>query len=310
VAALKESFPERRLLWLVARKWSALLEGNPNIDEIVPFERGSAGGLGRSWRALRKIRPQLAIDFQGLMQSAAAGWVARPKVFVGLESALAREPLAALFYTQRVAARGPHRVERNLQLAAAAGARGRSTEAWIPAGRAEGRLPPGPFVLTSPFAGWVSKQWPLARYEELAARLERRGLTLVANVPAEREREIASSTRLHVHTSSLEGLIDVTRRAAAVVGVDSGPLHLAAALGKPGVALYGPTDPAQTGPFHGGITQGGITQGGMTVLRDKSAETNYKRQSVIHPSMMKIGVEAVFDALLNAVNAHPAARQF
>jgi heptosyltransferase-1 len=299
VAALKESFPKNRLLWLVAKKWNALLEGNPNIDEIVPFERGSAGGLRRSWGALRNIRPQIAIDFQGLVQSAAAGWVTRANIFIGLESALAREPLASLFYTQRVAARGPHRVERNLQLAAAAGAHGRITEAWIPAGRAEGRLPPGPFVLTSPFAGWVSKQWPLARYEELAALLEKRGLTLVANVPAEREQEITSSTRLQVHTSSLEGLIDATRRAAAVVGVDSGPLHLAAALGKPGVALYGPTDPAQTGPF----------QGGMTVLRDKSAETTYKRRSDIHPSMLKIGVEEVFDALLNAVNAHTAARQ-
>jgi heptosyltransferase-1 len=101
-----------------------------------------------------------------------------------------------------------------------------------------------------------------------------------------------------LHLSSLEGLIDATRRAAAVVGVDSGPLHVAAALGKAGVAIFGPTDPAQTGPY----------AGSFAVLRSPDAVTSYKRRNQIEPSMRAITPEAVFEALLAqmARRDHPA----
>jgi heptosyltransferase-1 len=287
VASLKRSFPERRLAWVVARKWAALLEGNPNIDEIVIFDRGNLSALASSWRRLRRVRPEIAIDFQGLIQSALAGWVARPKVYFGLDTSLAREPLAARFYTRRVLAEGPHRVERDLQLAAAAGAEYLISDSWIPTGQPEGQLPAGPFVLASPFAGWASKQWPMASYEALAERLRQQGLALVVNVPTGRERELETHAHLRVHVSGIDGLIDATRRAIAVVGVDSGPLHLAAALGKPGVALYGPTDPVQTGPF----------KSCMTVLRAHQAEATYKRHGEIHASMMDLTVDQVADAL-------------
>jgi heptosyltransferase-1 len=87
--------------------------------------------------------------------------------------------------------------------------------------------------------------------------------------------------------TSLIGLIWLTRQAVAVVGVDSGPLHLAAALGKCGVAIYGPTDPARNGPYGGSIA----------VLRSPNAVTTYKRASAIDPSMRAISPEAVFQAL-------------
>src|SRR5882757_856804 len=73
VASLKKSFPEKRIYWVVARKWMELLDGNPNIDEIVPFDRRGAGAVVKTWRRLRAIRPEIAIDFQGLIQSAIAG---------------------------------------------------------------------------------------------------------------------------------------------------------------------------------------------------------------------------------------------
>jgi heptosyltransferase-1 len=291
VASLKKSFPEKRVFWVVARKWMELLDGNPNIDELVPFERRGAGALARTWRRLRAIRPEIAIDFQGLIQSAIAGRLARPKVYFGLASSLAREPLAALFYTRRIEAAGPHRVERNLQLAAAAGASLLTEDSWLPLGRSEGELPEGSFVLTSPFAGWVSKQWPLARYEELGKRLRARGLELVANVPVERARELDEFVHLRVHTSSISGLIDATRRAIGVVGVDSGPLHLAAALNKPGVALFGPTDPLQNGPF----------RSRMTVLRAPGAQTTYKRHRQVDESMTKISAERVAEEFLRSI---------
>ena len=214
--------------------------------------------------------------------------------FIGLDRNQARESFAPNLYTQQVNTPGPHRVERNLQLAAAAGATRFTEEAWIPAGRPEGDLPAGPFVLTSPFAGWASKQWPLERYERLAALLTKEGLTLVVNVPPNRAAELSAGNLFAVHVSGLPGLIDATRRAAAVVGVDSGPLHLAAALGKPGVAIYGPTDPGQTGPF----------RSRMTVLRTKSVQTTYKRACMIHESMGEITAGSVNEALHQSIAVH------
>jgi heptosyltransferase I len=291
VASLKKSFPGKRIYWVVARKWVELLHGNPNVDEIVPFDRKGAGAIAKAWRRLRGIRPEIAIDFQGLIQSAIAGRAARPETYFGLTRSLAREPLATLFYSKRIEASGPHRVETNLQLAAAAGAAVLSEESWIPPGRPEGELPEGPFLLTSPLAGWGSKQWPLACYEELGKRLRARGLELVANVPPGRERELGQFTHLRLHASSIGGLIDATRRATGVVGVDSGPLHLAAALSKPGVALFGPTDPVQNGPF----------KSRMTVLRTPGAQTTYKRHAQVDASMTEISAERVTEELLRSI---------
>ncbi|MCU0246721.1 MAG: hypothetical protein MUC42_09105, partial [Bryobacter sp.] len=89
------------------------------------------------------------------------------------------------------------------------------------------------------------------------------------------------------------GLIDATRRAAAVIGLDSGPLHLAAALGKPGVALFGPTDPARNGPYGGTVT----------VLRAPGAVTSYRREPVIAPSLRALTPEQVLAALPSEVVA-------
>jgi heptosyltransferase-1 len=292
-ATLKQSFPDRKTIWLVSPRWISLLEGNPFIDELMPFDR--AGWY--SWRLLRRIRPDFAIDFQGLVQSALAGRIAGPREFYGFVSSVAREPLASLFYTRRVAVRGPHRVQRNLQLAAAAGATKQTQQAWIPNGFPEGDLPSTPFVLTSPFAGWASKQWPLRRYGRLAEILNHEGIQLVANVPARRAHELTKLGHVRIHSSSLPGLIDATRRAIAVIGVDSGPLHLAAALNKPGVALFGPTDPAQTGPF----------DSRMTVLRAPGAETTYRRGARVHSSMTEITVQQVAEALIRSLAGQPAA---
>jgi heptosyltransferase-1 len=291
VASLRQSFPEERITWVVARKWVQMLEGNPYIDEIVPFERKGYGALYRAWLTMRAIQPYIAIDLQGLLQSALVGRAARPGRLIGLDRSQAREPLAALFYTARVKAPGPHCVEINLQLAAAAGANRFTDQAWIPAGRAEGELPSGAFIFASPFAGWASKQWPLENYVLLAQTLKREGLPLVMNVAPGLGEKLAGMRDLTIHESGLPGLIDATRRAAAIVGVDSGPMHLGAALGKPGVAIFGPTDPLRNGPFHSRLM----------VLRAGDAKTSYKRQDEIDASMRAIGVEQVKDALLSSI---------
>jgi heptosyltransferase-1 len=285
VATLRRSFPRARITWLVESRWRVLLDGNPAVDEVAEFDR--AGGFGGMWRSARVLRSRgfdLGIDFQGLIKSAAAMRLAGPGVRWGQGSP--RERVARSFYTDtaEVGAAGRHIVEQHLELVGAAGGGDRDVSFAVPAGRPEGVLPEGPFVLASPWAGWVSKQWPLENYAELARMMEAKWrLPLVLNVPPGQEVGVA----LPIHVSGIAGLIDATRRAVAVVGVDSGPLHLAAALGKPGVAIFGPTDPARNGPYGGS----------MRVLRVRGAETSYRREGTYSAAMSAVTPEEVLGAL-------------
>ena len=111
-------------------------------------------------------------------------------------------------------------------------------------------------------------------------------MPLVVNGPPESKEILEQMRGVHVHLSGLSGLIDATRKAYAVVGVDSGPMHLAAALAKPGIAIFGPTDPARNGPYGGSLR----------VLRSPSAVTTYKRLSN-DDAMRAITPAAVADAL-------------
>jgi heptosyltransferase-1 len=245
----------------------------------VLLRRHTLAGLLESWRSLRAERYDFAADFQGLIKSALAAAAARPDRIFGFHHTQLRERAAALFYSHKTLSGAAHVVDKNLDLAAAAGAATLLRIFPLPAGRPEGALPPGDFVLASPLAGWRAKQWPIEHYQALAARLERElGIPLVLDGPP--------GSGL-AHCSGLPGLIHATRRAAAVVGVDSGPLHLAAALGKPGVAVYGPTDPARNGPYGDSLR----------VLRSPAAVTTYKRGASIDESMRQVSPAQVFEAL-------------
>jgi len=278
-ASLKTGFPGSLLTWVVEPKWAPLLEDNPFIDRIVLLRRDTVAGLLATWRGLRAERYRFAVDFQGLIKSALVASAARPDRIFGFHRTQLRERAAALFYSDKTVSRAAHVVDKNLDLAAAAGAHTLLRTFPLPAGRPEGALPPGDFVLASPLAGWRAKQWPLEHYQALAARLQRElGIPLVLDGPP--------GAGL-AHCSGLPGLIHATRRAAAIVGVDSGPLHLAAALGKPGVAVYGPTDPARNGPYGDSLR----------VLRSPAAVTTYKRGAAIDESMRAISPDHVFEVL-------------
>ncbi|MGH9631516.1 MAG: glycosyltransferase family 9 protein, partial [Bryobacteraceae bacterium] len=251
-ASLKQSFPHSHLAWAVEERWTPLLSQNPFIDEVISANRRSLGSLLAVRRRLREKAFDIAIDFQGLLKSALTASLARPESIYGFDYSQLREPLAALFYSRAVKTRAAHVVDQNLELAEAAGATVIVRTFAIPPGGPDGVLPDGDFVLASPFAGWTSKQWPLENYSQLGRRLmNEAGLRLVVNVPPDSGCELPN---VWLHASGLDGLIDATRRAIGVVGVDSGPMHLAAALGKPGVAIFGPTDSARNGPYGSSFT--------------------------------------------------------
>lgn len=296
VASLKHSFPGSHLTWLIEAQWAPLIEQNPYIDRIAIFERGNPSAWLRSWRKLRSEQFDFAVDFQGLMKSAAAASMARPERIFGFHQSQVRERAAALFYSNRTMARAAHVIDRNLELAADAGAANILRTFPLPMGTAEGELPASGFVLASPLAGWRSKQWPLAFYSRLASRLDRElELPLVLDGPPGSS-QFASVAGAVPHCSTLAGLIHASRQATAVIGVDSGPMHLAAALGKPGVAIFGPTDPARNGPYGGSFT----------VLRSPRAVTSYKRAPTIDASMREMDPDRVFEALKAQLMRHSA----
>ena len=247
--------------WVVDRKWAPLLRACP--VKTVAFDRRNAGEVITVARELRGAGLAVAYDFQGLVKTALVGRVSGAPRRIGFVSSYLRERVAGWFYTERVTPLGTHVVEHNLSLVGLAGA-----EFPLPVGTVVEGLPTGPFVLASERAGWRAKEWPTENYAALEKGLP---VPLVMN-RAEWD---------------LDQLIYATRRAAAVLGLDSGPMHLAAALGKPGVALFGPTSPERNGPYGGTIT----------VMRAPGAETTYKRNQEIAASMRAIRVDAVREAL-------------
>lgn len=281
VAALRQEYPGHRLAWVMEPRWIPLLNGTTLADEILPLDRRSALSVWMAWRWLRGWGADMVFDFQGLWKSAVTGAIASG-TRIGFAAEHLRERGAGVFYTRTVAPREAHVARRNLELVGAT----RMPGVDLGPGRADGALPAEPFVLAAPFAGWRSKQWPEDRYAPLAALLWRElRVRLVLNVAP--GQPVPDSEHIWRHESSLEGLLYATRRAAAVIGLDSGPLHLADLLGKRGVALFGPTDPDRNGPYRGSIV----------TLRAPGAATTYRRAVDIAPSMEALSLEQVFTAI-------------
>ena len=283
VERLRLGYPEAELAWVVEPRWMPLLTGTGLVNHLLPLDRRSALSVVIAARWLRQWRPDWAIDFQGLWKSALTAVVSGAERRFGFAAEFLREREAAVFYTDTVTPMSSHVVLQNLELT---GLPAIPSKHPAPVGFPEGRLPDEAFVLAAPYAGWKSKQWPIERYAEIGELLwKERRMRLVLNVMP--GAELPASDSIWRHESGMEGLIHATRRATAVLGLDSGPLHLAAALGKPGVALFGPTDPARNGP-HGGTVR---------VLRVAGVETSYKRANEIAESMLRLEVERVWQTL-------------
>ncbi len=288
VASLRESFPQARLTWIVEPRWMPLID-RALVQQVIPVNRRKWASIRQAWQALRAQAFDMAIDFQGLIKSALVAKASGAARVAGY--ATPRETAARWFYHLKVTKQSAHIVDHHLELARAVGASRMRNDFPLPAGTPEGTLPEGRFVLACPFAGWASKEWPLERYAELGRLLAERGVRLVLNGHAAVEAQLLRLDQVDVHISSIAGLIDATRRATAILGLDSGPLHLAAALRKPGVALFGPTDPTRNGPYGGTIR----------VLRSPNAVTSYKRSPQADPSMLALTPVEVADALLEVM---------
>jgi heptosyltransferase I len=308
-SALRAAFPEARIDWLIEPKWLRLLEGNPDLTDIIPIEKKSAAGLLSTIGKLRDARYTCAIDFQGLYKSAIPAFASAAPRRIGFPSTYAREGFASIFYTDRVNPRGAHKVDHNLTLVQAAGAGIRPSPPRFPLTlRPEdetqvtqdlARYNIADYYVLNPGGGWRSKCWPPERFGELHHRLATqhgwRGI--ISFGPGEEllAQELVSAAGSPAPLALPLGLgllMALLRRAKFVVSADTGPLHLASALGTPVVGLYGPTDPARNGPY------GGQAQNRSIVIRNPGkSETTYRRGASYSSPMLSITVDQVAEAV-------------
>jgi heptosyltransferase-1 len=248
---------------------------------------------------------QVAVDFQGAVRSALlARWSGAP---VKYGFAQPRENAATIFYTRQVIAKGNHIVEQNLSLAEAVARRPlpipqlefpRDEVAEHECDQRLKECAVEKFVLLNPGAGWGAKQWPAERYGCVARQLAAVGWKSIVNFgPGEEDVvqavEAASGGVAERFTGSITQLIALTRRASLFIGGDTGPLHLAAAIGIPVVGVYGPTDPARNGPF-------GTRS---IVLRSPSSLTTHARRARPEAGLLEITADQVVAAARHLIGS-------
>ena len=267
-AALRRRFPDADLDWLVDARYRELVELVPAVTRAVTIDPRSLNRFTRVIRLARDLRGRrydVAIDAQGLWKSAVIARLCGARRVVGFGADQVREWGAAWLYTDTVAATAAHVIEKNLALAVHLGAE--SSAPAFPVAEARSDAPAraraalgidatAGFAILNPGAAWPSKCWIPAGYGALARRLrDRHALrSTVTWGPGEEERAgavVAASdgAAALAPATSVADLVALARAAAIVVGGDTGPLHIAAAVGTPVVSLYGPSDPARNGPW-------------------------------------------------------------
>ena len=303
VAALRESFPRAEIDWLVDKRLSPLLVGNPDINHTIELDRSSWRNVVAGIKRLRAAHYTTALDFQSLYRSAIFGYLSGAPRRVGFDAKYSRESGAAFSYTHKVTPLRKHKVEHNIELVESLGTKAQSIrfplqisrEADEQVDRVLRASAVKDFFVLSPGGGWGSKCWPAERYgalhRVLVERYDWQGV--ISFGPSERElaetvRREAGSPEPLVESFDLPQLMALLRRAKFLVAADTGPLHLASALGTPVIGVYGPTDPARNGPY-------GASD--IVVRNATPEETTYRRGKSPAPSMLSITVEQVVDAV-------------
>ena len=312
VAALKRARPHWKIGWVVDPRWRPLLESDdgsrPVVDDVHlartrewkrhPFSTETMESVLGLRRELRGRGYEMCVDLQGSVRSALIGWMTGTGRFVGADEP--PERVARLLYTRRVEVRGTHVIEQGFSLMEAALGEGLSfrgaelpvdgaAEIWCDEMVGDG----AGVVFLAPTAGWGAKQWPAERYGEVARQMAAAGYRVMVNAAGDRDpvaRRVveASGGSAGTVTSGLAQMIALLRRVSLVIAGDTGPLHLAAALGRPVVGLYGPTDPARTGPYHTG----------SRVLRHPDSVTDHRRHESPEAGLMRIEVPQVMRAAM------------
>ncbi|MCC6161808.1 MAG: glycosyltransferase family 9 protein [Acidobacteria bacterium] len=263
VAAIRAAFPAARIGWLVHQRFVPLLECVEGLDRIHAMERRSSA---RVIGEVRRARYAVCLDLQGLLKSAALARVSGARRVIGFSRTLLREPAAVLAYTETGGDGSGHVIDKNLSVLGLLGVDTRTrafplrvpdtpvvpcTREILGVGASE------PFALLNPGAAWPNKRWPAERFGATARLLrDRLGLRSAvlwgpdeATLAAQVARASDAAARMAPQTTMVE-MLALARASRVVVSGDTGPLHLAAAVGTPVVGVYGPTPPGRNGPWN------------------------------------------------------------
>jgi heptosyltransferase-1 len=319
VTALRLAHPSWQIGWVVEPRWQPLLAASrasvrgpamPIVDRLHfaatrnwkrhPLSGKTLDEFKALRRELRAGNYDAVLDLQGAIRSAVIGRISGCKRRIG--EATPREWPAHWLFTERVTTHGAHVIEQDVELAAAVAGDALApaepllpvdaeAESWCDKWIAELSTSGAaqPVALITPGAGWGAKRWPPERFAAVARGLAERGMRVVVNCgPGEEplaEPIVAGGAGVLL-TATLPQLIALTRRIALCIGGDTGPLHLACALGRPVVGIYGPTAPSRNGPFG--------TR--AVVLRNPGSRIDHSRRAAPDPGLLTIEPEDVLVA--------------
>ena len=320
VTALRAALPSCWLGWAVKPQWAALLRAAesgavsgrglqmPVVDQLHcvpadawghrPLAAATLREVGALWRALRAEEYDICLDLQGALRSAWIGRMTGAARRIG--EAEPREAAARWFFSERIPTCGKHMIEQAKEVTEAVlhqplpllpaalpydSVAEQACQQWLTENKIER------YVIMNPGAGWGAKCWPAERYGQVARELSQMGYTTVVNQgPGEemlaQQVCAVSEGRAIPASKSVGHLIALMRRARLFVGGDTGPLHLAAALQRPVVGIYGPTDPERNGPFG--------TR--ARVLRHPESKRDHARRKNPEAGLLTIQVQDVLEA--------------
>ncbi len=307
-AALRTAFPAARIDWVTHPAYVSLVSLVRGVDTVIPVDTrvwhtGRRGNVVEGLGLLRQAGYDVALDLQGLVKSAVLARAAGARRTLGFTRAHLREPAARFFYDESVdPGEVAHVIHKNLAFCAAVGADSRTvqfpltTPASAVAAQLASELRGQPYVLLNPGAAWPNKRWPAARFGALASRLrEQQGMASVVlwgpdeQALAEAVVQASDGAARLAPPTSIPDMVAVAAGARMMVSGDTGPLHLAAAVGTPVVALFGPTRCERNGPWDARD---------LTVARTDVCECLYERRCRrARPCIGEIDVNEVLAAV-------------
>jgi heptosyltransferase I len=309
-AALRTRYPSARIDWLVDPRYTSVLELVEGLDAAIPIDpRAGIGALLRTITHLRRAKYDAAVDLQGLLKSAVLTRATGARRVVGFPREHLREPMSRMFYGETPdPGRDPHVIHKNLTLMHALGVQDLriafplKVPRTVTADTVAARFGPEGFAVINPGAAWPNKRWPPQRFGVLAgeirARIEVRSLVVWGPGEEDIASLVVRASRGAAELAPRTNIVDlfaIARRAKLVVSGDTGPLHIAAAVGTPVVALFGPTFAERNGPW---------STADITISRAPRCVCHYERKCrLLQPCIEDIGVDEVVSAAEYRVGA-------
>ena len=313
-AALRGRFPHAHIDWLVDPRYVELLDLVECIDRPIAFDPRDlriGGGQGRPvLRGLRAAHYDAVVDLQGLLKSAVLGRLVGAARTIGFPRAHLREPLARLFYTDAPdPGAAPHVIDKNLGLLRPLGVHDRAVHFPLHIPRTDtiasvaDRFAPDGYAILNPGAAWPNKRWPAAHFGAVAESIRRehgwRSVVLWGPGEQPLASAVAAASQGAAEVApptTITDLVGIARAARLMVSGDTGPLHVAGAVGTPIVALFGPTSPERNGPW---------ATRDVTLSRIDSCSCLYERRCRrAMPCIDDIAPDAVVQAVRRRVSEH------